>query len=76
VDREIRKFEEKFEEVMKELKIIKKDLSENNRKIDREFGGKSLGKASEGNDYDKEGDLSCRKVNVLKKCDFKEIGFR
>ena len=24
---------------LKELKIIKKDLSENNRKIDREFGG-------------------------------------
>ena len=39
MDKEIRKFEEKFEEVMKELEIIKKDLSENNRKIDREFGG-------------------------------------
>jgi len=33
VDRENRKFEEKLEKIMKELETIKKDLSENNRKI-------------------------------------------
>jgi len=59
VDRENRKFEEKLEKIMKELETIKKDLSENNRKIIGmvESGGiRSLGKASnEGNDYDNEG---------------------
>jgi len=48
VDREIRKFEEKLEEVMKET--VKKDLSENNRKMVKSLvDRRSLGKAnSEG----------------------------
>ncbi|EGI61046.1 hypothetical protein G5I_10736 [Acromyrmex echinatior] len=46
----------KIEEVMKELKTVKKDLSENNKMVESLEDIRSLGKAnSEGNDYDSEG---------------------
>jgi len=41
---------------MKELETIKKDLLESNRKIVESLEDRrSLGKASDGNDYDSEG---------------------
>jgi len=47
VDREIRKFKKKLEEVMKELETIKKKLSESNRKmIESLKNRRSLGKVS------------------------------
>jgi len=70
VHREIRKFEEKLEEVMKELETIKKDLLESNRKIVESLEDRrSLGKASDGNDYDSEG----RSVSFGRKGDSSRI---
>jgi len=56
-DREIKKFEEKLEKIMKELETMKKDLLEDNKKMVESLEDiRSLSKASsEGNDYDNKG---------------------